>query len=231
MKKIIAFIQLSLIAGFTWGQTNNPFDSTGIKVRQSVLLIADAINNGSITDYSAKTIDEYTRLLPIRASASVEMVGTIYRAVNDSNFNLSGALGTTAYSSSFTNHLIEICEKSKTTEVSRFQDFIETKVAAVQDQLEGSERDLLLQFCAIAYHTAELYNSQVNASNIIPESGPQTYSRHSVNCYIGSNGEQIPVPCGVAGAIIGGTIGYGICGIPCSIGGAIIGGIIGISIK
>lgn len=231
MKKIIAFIQFSLIAGFSWGQTTNPFDSTGIKVRQSILLIIDSINAGSITDYSSKTIDEYTRLLPIQASASVEMIGTIYQAVNDGNFDLSGTFTGTAYTSSFTNHLIDICEKSKATEVSSFQDFIAKKVAAVQDQLEGSERDLLLQFCAIAYHTSQLYNSPVNASKITPEGGPQTYSRHSVSCYIDSNGEQIPVPCGVAGAIIGGTIGYAICGIPCSIGGAIIGCIIGIAIK
>ena len=213
-------------------QTNNPYDSVGIKVGQSIQLVVDSINAQNFVDYEPTNLERYSNMLPIENTVSVALVADIYQSINSAEFNASQFLSQQSYSQDFIDNFLAIYDSSKTMDIPEFKTFIELKVGDIQSTVaDEDEEAFLLQFCAIAYRGSSLYDTSFESSLVELDEESAEYEPNGRICQMNANGQTGPVPCGVTGAFVGGVIGSVICGLPCGIGGAIIGFIIGISLK
>lgn len=232
MKKLIFLPLFKLVLSITiYAQDNNPYDSKGIKVKESVVYILNEIKSGKIKNYDQETLNEYSKVLAMETRISVEMVAEIYKAFNDRDFNLAAKLNTSDFSSEFNRLNIEIYDGAKSMNKKTFQGFLKSKVLEIQNSgLSDLEKENLLTMCSMIYHLSSLDGTTIDGSSIALDSESQNYARNGI-CTVSADGQTNQIPCGVAGAIIGATIGHTICGLWCGIGGGVIGFIVGVALK
>lgn len=213
MKSFFLTVGLLIIYQLSISQSNNPYNQNGLDYVASLELIQNDYNQGQVREFNEQTISHYSSAIPLQNQVSMSLVTTIINTRNSTNSNIDSVIDATSLSSFSKNTSKSIYKSSIKLSLEKYKEFL---IALVDDinnsSISQNEKKLLLTFTAIAYQTA--------SSTSLGRRG----------CIITANGESNTAegfPCIVVGAIIGGYIGWEICGFWCALGGAVVGGILG----
>ena len=211
---LLVFVSTTL-----FGQTNNPYDSQGIQYINSLSLIRDDFFAGKATEFNDATLSYYSRQVPLRNKVSVDLAATVVNNMKDPVFSYTTAIDRSSLSGFSKNTLKTVITNEHHLDNSGYQaDLVSRTNDVLTAAIPATEKEFVLSLIAIAYHTADPGSSEVLAN------GRQR------GCWINGpygSGPGTREQCIAAGALIGGVIGYSICGILCGLGGAIVGGVAG----
>ncbi|HMI79927.1 MAG TPA: hypothetical protein VK484_14105 [Ferruginibacter sp.] len=219
MKKILNLVFAALLVSVntvSLAQSNNPYDQRGIDYMSSLQIISNDVKNRGVKDLNQSTLDYYSRKIPLQTQASEEMAGTILRTIKTPGFKLSAFVDNSALSKDAKRAIKDIYTGSRDMAPEAFRAALVSKVDNINEMaLASAEKELVLSLAAITYHAVSS-SDQLRAPD-----------NPSVHCEVFGEGGSAPIPCWVAGTVIGATIGFQICGAWCALGGAVIGGVIG----
>ena len=209
MKTLIFNLILSLVSGYCFAQPNNPYNQRGIDYTNSVNMITSDFNAGKVKEFNDETVSQYSKLIPLQNQASMEMVTTIMKTVKAPGFSITNVIDN-GPAADYTKQTLKEFLNPKNLSTDDLKRMLTGKVDEItKARIPQTEKEFLLSMSAIVYN---------NLAN------PGT---RRAECGITTGENTTNIPCSVAGAVIGGTIGLYICGIWCALGGAVVGAIIG----
>jgi hypothetical protein len=212
MKRILTGFLATLLAFVSFAQDNNPYNGKGTDFNTSYTLIKNDYAAGKVTRFDERTIAAYSRKIPLGATMTADLSAQILHTMNAPDFNLTTFIQQSNLTPFSQQVFLDVLTKPLPDRT--YQENIRIKVDAVKlAEIPEAERELVLSLLAVAYNLKDILPANARQGCII--SGPD------------GSGEGTPGQCAVAGAVIGGLIGWGICGFWCALGGAIVGGVIG----
>lgn len=202
-----------------FGQANNPYDNQGVNYVNSLALIRDDFFAGKATEFNEATLNYYSRQVPLRNSVTVELAATVVNNMKDPTFSYTAVIDRASLSGFSKNMLKNVIDNEHHLDNSGYQADLSVKTNEVLSaDIPATEKEFVLSLIAIAYHTADPGSSEILAN------GRQR------GCWITGpygSGPGTREQCIAAGAMLGGILGYSICGFLCGLGGAIVGGVAG----
>jgi hypothetical protein len=144
-------------------------------------------------------------------------------AVNSNDMN--AVINNSTLSTAIKNQLVAKINHSRSLSNADYATYFSNQVNEINNSavFSSAEKEMLLTIDAIIYNSPMWPRLSQNGS----VSSRKPYSRECTLFGPGGSGEASGATCIVAGAIIGGVVGYAVCGLPCAVGGAIIGGVMG----
>lgn len=213
MKRLFLTVGILITYQLSNSQSNNPYNQTGIDYIASLAMIQNDYDAGLVREFNEETITHYSGAIPLQNQVSLSLVTNIINTRNSSTLNIDNIIDETQFSSFTKDAFKSIYKSAVKLSLTAYKDFLVNKVDEINSSaISQSEKELLLSFAAISYHTAQ---------------NPSLARR---GCIITVDNESVAaegVPCIVAGAVLGGIIGYQLCGFLCGLGGAIVGGVLG----
>lgn len=208
MKKTFPLIIVLFAAYFSNAQDNNPYNKVGIDFASSLKIISEDFKAGKVKDFSNEAIESYARKLPLKAEVNMDLASKVFSTVKGKDFNFINTVKESAFSKTSKEFFIKAAVNPDKLDNKQMKAYLIDKTAEInKSQLADAEKQLVLSLISIIYNSNEL-------------------SRDSYCTISGPEGSG-PIDCGTAGTIIGGIIGWSICGPLCGLGGAIIGGVVG----
>lgn len=226
MKSLLLSTGLALFTAFTFAQANNPFNQKGIDYVASLVRIQNDYKAGNAKNFSEETLKYYSKSLPLQTQVSVDVASSIINTRNNGNLDFSSFIGKSSLSDLSKKTLTETIFGAKTRTDESYKANITAKIDVIQNSnISAGEKELVLSLMAISYNVARsgsnIYGlSQISAMQNVRNRG----------CWISGpygEGPGSDAQCIAAGALVGGIIGWSICGFWCALGGAIIGGVVG----
>lgn len=216
MKRILIFCIALIVFFVTNAQKNNLYNQRGIDYIASLSVITNDFKNGKVSDINQETLNNYAKQIPLKTNININISSQVVQTLKTPGFNFVNFVDNSSLTLSSKQVVKDIIGKMQTLNSSDYQSFLTSKINQVQEaRLDEQEKELVLSLIAIA-------------SNISDKAGGLA-SRES-GCYVygpdGSGNYQGNM-CIAVGAVVGGLIGWGICGPLCALGGAVIGGVIG----
>jgi hypothetical protein len=200
-------------------QTNNSFDKTGIDYVHSIEMIRTDFNAGRATDFSEAMLSYYSAKIPLKNQVSVDMTATILNTMKSVAFNYATVIDNSSLSSFSRSLIKDIIRNDDRFDNNGYRDDLGKKTDQVlSSAIPAGEKEFVLSLVAVAYHIAD------------PLTGGDAPNARERGCWINGpygSGPGTQAQCIAAGALIGGVIGYSICGVLCGLGGAVIGGVAG----
>ncbi|MBC7935972.1 MAG: hypothetical protein H7Y86_11535 [Rhizobacter sp.] len=216
MKKSLLPLLLCCLTVPGFAQANNPYNQKGIDYVNSLNIISADIKAGRVKEFSAESVKYYTGIIPLKVEANADMAATIVKRMKSTNASLTQVLAESNLSTTAKQYLHDIYYVKRGTTTDQYKLLLEQKSSGLLKQdLAVPEKEMLLSLSAIAYNRSK--DVQDNFQGKEP----------SGNCILSGDGGSGPVDCILAGAILGATIGWRICGLWCALGGAVIGGVAG----
>ena len=207
---------LSVISSFA--QLNNPYNQKGIDYVSSLNMIKNDYNSGKAKNFSEETLKYYSKLIPLQTQVSVDVASAIVGARSNGTLHFSSFIEKTSLSDLSKKSLTDMIEGSSARTDNDFKTILTAKADVINNsKIPAAEKELVLSLMAISWNLAS--SSEVSAMR--NEDG---------GCWISGPYGQGPgssAQCIAAGAVVGGIIGWSICGFWCALGGAVIGGIVG----
>ncbi|MBC7875067.1 MAG: hypothetical protein H7Y01_13780 [Ferruginibacter sp.] len=208
---VLLSISLSLFA-----QPNNSYNQTGIDYVNSLALIHADFNSGKVKEFNEETVNYYSRQVPLKNKASVEMVAAVVNTIRQPGFSYAGVIDKAPLSDFSKNLLKDIIDNKSHLDDKGYRTNLTLKTNEVLSAgLPAQEKELVLSLIAIAYNSVESFTSARGQDGGCWITGPY------------GSGPGTQNQCIIVGALLGGVIGYTICGFFCALGGAIVGGVIG----
>jgi len=216
MKKLLLplFLCCATFPGFT--QENNPYNQKGIDYVNSLNIISADIKAGRVKEFNQESIKYYTGKIPLKVEANADMAAAIVKRMKATDASLTQVLAESSLSPATKQYLSDIYYVKKGTSLEQYKTLLSQKTSALLKQnVAAAEKELLLSVFAIAYNRSKDIQEKLQGKE------------PSGNCILTGEGGSGPVDCMMAGAIVGATLGWQICGVWCALGGAIIGGVAG----
>lgn len=221
MKNLFICAGLALVPFISFAQPNNPYNQKGIDYVASVNMIQNDYNAGRARDFNEETLEYYSKSIPLKNQASVEVASAIIKTRSNGTLDFNKFIGGTSLSEISKQTLRDIILNPTALTDAAYKASLTSKADAIAgSNISGSEKELVLSLIAISY----------NIPGNIPESFAALANGRGRGCWISGpygEGPGTQAQCIAAGAVVGGVIGWSICGVLCSLGGAIIGGVAG----
>ena len=175
-------------------------------------MINNDYKNGLVKDFTDEAIAKYSVLLPLKFKATVALAADVMKKIKASDFSFQKYLDAAKMSAAAKQTLSDLMLHVQKDVSVDLQKYLINKVTIVRSlKLPDAENEFLLSMFAV------LYNRPLVAADIPP-------SGNGSPCYI--NGIQ-QENCVSVGIVLGGSIGFMLCGPLCGLGGAIVGGLVG----
>ncbi len=219
MRKYVLPVCLLFSPVVLLAQPNNSFDKTGIDYVNSLGIIKKDFSTGRATDFSEATLNYYSASIPLKNQVSVDMAATIVNTMKSQAFSYTNVIDNSSLSP-FSRGLIKsIINNDHHLDNMGYREDLGVKTEQVlTSDIPAREKEFVLSLVAVAYHIAD---------PLTQGDAPNARER---GCWINGpygSGPGTQAQCIAAGALIGGVIGYSICGFLCGLGGAVIGGVAG----
>lgn len=211
MKNLLLMIALVAIVIDSFSQKNNPLNQRGLDFVASIDIISADFNAGKVKAFDQETILSYSKVLPLQHTASVDLAANVVRTIKDPGYRFLDVVNNSSLSD-FSKDLLPKLINTERLSIEHFRNSLSNMVQEItSEKISPSEKELLLSLTAISYNIAA--NSSLG---------------RGANCYFdGPNGTVAlnREECITAGAMMGGLLGFSICGPWCALGGAIVGSI------
>lgn len=197
-----------IAAYFSNAQENNPYNKAGVDFASSLKIITEDFKAGKVKDFSNEAIEAYSQKLPLKAEVNMDLASKVFSTIKAKDFDFVKTVKESTFSETSKEFFITAVVNPNKLDSKRMKAYLINKTAEIKkSELADSEKEMVLSLISIIYNSNELLNdSKVTCSYSGPEGA-------------------VPMDCGSAGTIIGGIIGWSICGPLCGLGGAIIGGV------
>jgi hypothetical protein len=209
MKKIFFVIAIAFAAINVKAQENNPFDQTGKDFVESLKIIKQDFKDGIIKDFSKEAVSKYSKSLPLKTNIDLDMAATVFAKIKTPDFSIEKAVNESNLSKSSKKILLTLASNPDKFNLSEMKDYLVKETENVKNMdLKGDEKEFVLSTIAITYRELDNTNEQ---------------------CYCDGHGPNGSghLDCTTCGVIMGGIIGWSICGPLCGLGGAVVGGVVG----
>ena len=198
-----------MLSGYCIAQPNNPYNQRGIDFGNSIDLISSDFNAGKVKEFNDETVGQYSKLIPLQNQTSMDLVTSIMKTIKSPGFRIENVINN-GTATDYTKQSIKEFFNPKNLPAEDFKRFLSGKADEVtKAKIPQPEKEFLLSMTAIAYNN--MYYT----------------SRAKAQCYIGTEQGYSNVPCYLAGAFVGATIGFYACGVWCALGGAVVGAVLG----
>jgi hypothetical protein len=209
MKKIFFLIAISFTVINIYAQENNPFDKVGKDFVESLKIIKQDFKEGKINDFSKEAVSEYSKNLPLKTNIDLDMAATVFAKIKTNDFSVEKALSECNLSAYSKKLLLTMASNPDKLTLDEMKDYLVKEVDNIKNMdLKETEKEFVFTTIAVTYREIDNTNE---------------------SCYCdghGPNGSG-QIDCTSCGVIMGGIIGWSICGPLCGLGGAVVGGIVG----
>lgn len=210
MKFSFSLIAL-FISGSLLAQKDNPYHQRGVDFITSYKTIIKDHQAGMIGSVDQGTIDEYTKKIPLKTTATVEMVSDLVKLSGTKPIQLDEMLQQMKVSS-YTREMLSSIIKNPDLQSSEEwkRDLIAKNSEISRAGIKDFEKELLLTVSAITYQALSDEESGVASREVCEV---------EVN---GIPGTMSANQCLAVAAGVGFVVGFNTCGFWCGLGGAVI---------
>lgn len=210
MKNFIFSIGLAMLCVTGHAQENNKYNQRGVDFNTSVGMIQADYYAGKVKEFNDETVRKYSKAIPLQNQASMELVTTITKTLKAPNYNFLSEVAKCNLSSYGKQKILGLFRQKDQTQ-DDYNKMLSNQASEItKAEISPREKELLLSLVAITYNYVE-----------------STHRTNNATCYITGEDGTSTIPCSLAGAMIGGIIGFQVCGILCALGGAVIGAVLG----